>query len=303
MVEQDGYFHVVAGEPDRIRDRLQSGTAALMIPALQIYGFRHRFRLGTDILSQMYTGYSFRRNYPLGPELSRSLQALVESGVADFIRDRYGNIKKLAFPSPRRKQIPRCRYLWEKSRAERDHFRSIPEEKTEVRLSLYHLAALWAVFGIGLLAACAAAAAEGAAARVGRAIRFRWRRSVMRGSLRRNRNRQGSSGFYGRNIRTGSGFDAGSLGLSGMIALGPITGANVAAGSDGTAPSRFVFQHPSILQRKGSLNRRPRSDRDAAWRGRRLSLRLVRVLDDPAAPGGPRRHSALDVPGGGPRTG
>ncbi len=106
MVDQDGYFHVVAGEPERIRDRLQSGTAALMIPALQIYGFRHRFRLGTDILSQMYTGYSFRRNYPLGPELSRSLQALVESGVADFIRDRYGILQILHFPALKGKKCP-----------------------------------------------------------------------------------------------------------------------------------------------------------------------------------------------------
>ncbi len=88
MVDQGGFFDEVDKVPARIRDRLRSGTAARLQSAMQIYGWRHRDRLGTDVLAEFYTGYSFRKNHPLGPELSASLRALVESGVARHIRHR-----------------------------------------------------------------------------------------------------------------------------------------------------------------------------------------------------------------------
>ncbi len=88
MIERNGYYKTFGKHPGPIRKMLMDGTASEMIPSLQIYGQRHLFRLGKEVLIMMFTGYHFRWNHPLKLDMERQISGMTEAGITYHIREK-----------------------------------------------------------------------------------------------------------------------------------------------------------------------------------------------------------------------
>ena len=88
MVERGGYYSPFFQHPPEIKARLLSGTASEMVPALQVYGLRHLYRVAPETLLDMYVGYHYRWGHPLKTEVEEVVARLTEAGITYFIRDR-----------------------------------------------------------------------------------------------------------------------------------------------------------------------------------------------------------------------